>query len=58
MEHGEQCQKCGNDFDPMHPCRCRGDAGDKSTEPDYLMASVWLSVMVVLLTVFANLPNS
>ena len=24
MEAGEQCPTCGNDFDPMHPCQCRG----------------------------------
>jgi hypothetical protein len=24
METGEQCPTCGNDYDPTHPCRCRG----------------------------------
>ena len=25
LEAGEQCPTCGNDFDPMHPCRCGAD---------------------------------
>jgi hypothetical protein len=31
MQIGEQCQKCGNDFDPLHPCKCRG-MGDQLCE--------------------------
>jgi hypothetical protein len=22
MQTGEQCPGCGNDYDPMHPCKC------------------------------------
>jgi hypothetical protein len=22
MEAGQQCEGCGNDYDPMHPCSC------------------------------------
>ena len=41
MEAGEQCQRCGNDYDPMHPCQCSKSA--HPTEAELIAAGFCLT---------------
>lgn len=35
MTNGPQCPLCGNDFDPLHPCKCPRLPADAVVHPNY-----------------------